>query len=240
MHTNNPIAHYQADAVVFDYFETETPLEADGSRRLREAVLESADLSSPPLVVDLGSGMGWSSAPIRRTGARYLAVDLSLSNLRRIRSRDGHEVLAVVADATRLPFRPGSVPAVVMTEVLEHINVPAQAVREVASALSAGGIFMLSTPYREVLRYTLCIHCNTKTPLNAHLHSFDRDDHRRLLEDAGFISIHHRLLQDRFFLRSRLSWLLRFLPFQVWSWVDTIFQALFHHPLHLITRAHHP
>jgi hypothetical protein len=39
-----------------------------------------------------------------------------------------------------------------------------------------GGRVLISTPYRERIRYVLCIHCNQPTPIHAHLNSFD--EHR--------------------------------------------------------------
>ena len=73
----------------------------------------------------------------------------------------------------RLPFRGGSFDMVVASEIVEHLENPQGAMLEAARVLRPGGYLVVSTPYRESLKYTLCIHCNKKTPVNAHLHSFD-------------------------------------------------------------------
>jgi SAM-dependent methyltransferase len=86
-------------------------------------------------VVDIGGGRhGWG--------------DGTWSNIRRIRvdiSPEGKP--DVLADAARLPLADGSVDAVIMKEVLEHVREPEHAIREVHRVLRRGGQFVGSVPF---------------------------------------------------------------------------------------------
>ncbi|MDH7516208.1 MAG: hypothetical protein QHI48_10080, partial [Bacteroidota bacterium] len=81
--------------------------------------------------------------------------------------------------------------------------------------------------YREVIRRALCIHCNRPTPMNAHLHSFDEQRHEKAFAAAGLVAAKTLVLQNVLFLRSRLSWLCRKLPFPLWRILDRSFSLLY-------------
>lgn len=215
----NHIGHYTADAELFDYFVEASPLEADGARRIHEAVLRAAALPRAGLVLDAGSGNGWLATALREGGLRVVSVDIGRRNLREI-GRRLPGALTVCADLTHLPFRDGTFTRAISSEVLEHANDPARVLREISAALAPGGLAAISTPYREQLRMSLCIHCNRPTPLNAHLHSFDEQAHGELLRGAGLGLVRSRAVISKVFLQSRLSYLLRGLPFPLWSLVD--------------------
>ncbi len=53
----------------------------------------------------------------------------------------------VVGDAAALPFKPTSVDAIVMCEILEHLADPRQALAEAHRALRAGGLLVGSVPF---------------------------------------------------------------------------------------------
>ncbi len=216
-------AHYRIDAEEFDYFEERSGADRDAARRIQQAVLAEARLKSSDLVLDIGSGGGWLFEEFDGTPApRIVAVDLGVRNLRKLRERHGNGVMTVVADAEHLPFRPGAFSAVIASEVLEHLNDPAAALREAARTLASGGRCVISTPYRETLRYYLCIHCNRPTPVNAHLHSFDEHVLRDHFNNAGLREIRHQPFQNKLLLYLRLSHLLRFLPWNLWRGIDRL------------------
>ncbi|MDT8324104.1 MAG: class I SAM-dependent methyltransferase [Bacteroidota bacterium] len=216
--------HYRADAEEFDYFAPRTGADRDAARRIQEAVLYAARPGGDDIVCDLGSGGGWLLDDLADSNRiRVVSVDLGMHNLRRLRERFGDRVLPVVADAARLPFRRGSFTCMIASEVLEHCNDPATVVRQAHGALAHGGRLVVSTPYREVLRYSLCIHCNRPTPQNAHLHSFDENRLSEMFREAGFAPARCFTLQNKAFLHLRLSPLFRFLPFRVWRLIDRLF-----------------
>jgi SAM-dependent methyltransferase len=216
-HTADHIAHYRIDAEQFDYFEPQTGPDADATQRIRDGVVHAARIPTGALVLDAGSGSGWLGRTVPH--ARIVSVDLGLRNLQRIRETDP-AARAVCADLTRLPFRDEAFARIVASEVIEHVPDPAAFVREAARCLSRGGRLTVSTPYKERLRYSLCIHCNRPTPANAHLHSFDETRHRTIAQAAGLQDVRMTPIQNKLFIASRLSWLLRSLPYRLWRIVD--------------------
>ena len=217
----NHIEHYRRDAELFDYFENETPLNRDGNRRLRQGVLRAAKLGDARgcLLLDAGSGSGWLTIPASEAACIPVLVDLGLENLRVIRARQPG-TSCVAADVNRLPFRDAVFGRVVSAEVLEHTNDPEHVMRELSRVLSPDGMMVTSTPYRETLRYSLCIHCNQPTPLNAHLHSFDENRHALLCNAAGLVQQRATVQHNTLFQRSRLSYAFRWLPYPLWRILD--------------------
>ncbi len=159
------ISHYRSDAEHFDYFTNENRTTLAYEKLFRKFIARLA--GSHRTVVDIGSGGGWSSIIPHQN---IFFVDLSTKNLSALKSETSGPVMT---DAHRLPFRSNSVEFVIASEILEHLNDPAAATAEIWRVLKPGGKAVVSTPYKEKLRYTLCIHCNQVTPWNAHLHSFD-------------------------------------------------------------------
>lgn len=216
-------AHYRIDAEEFDYFEERSGADRDATRRIQQAVLAEAGLQPEDTVLDIGSGGGWLFDEFEeRPSPRIAAIDLGVRNLRKLRERHGSAVMAVVADAAHLPFRNGVFSKVIASEVLEHLNDPAAAMLEAARTLAPGGRCVISTPYRETLRYYLCIHCNRPTPVNAHLHSFDEHVLRDYFAQAGLSEIRYFRFQNKLLQYLRLSHLLRFLPWNLWRGIDRL------------------
>lgn len=92
-------------------------------------------------VLDVACGTGYGTAMLGAVG-----VDLSLEALRYARR---HPARYAAADAARLPF--GRVfDAVVSFETLEHVPDPGRFVAECARVLKPDGLFLVSTPNREL------------------------------------------------------------------------------------------
>jgi ubiquinone/menaquinone biosynthesis C-methylase UbiE len=111
-------------------------------RALADPVLAAAGDVRGSRVLDVGTGSGALADELVRRGAAVLAVDLSLSMLRRgARERPP----AAVADVRALPVPSGSVDLVTASFVLNHLDVPADGVRECARTLRAGGRLLATT-----------------------------------------------------------------------------------------------
>ncbi len=231
--------HYKRDAEQFDYFAERSGADLDAARRLQETVFHSISAAAPHRVLDLGSGGGWllDAYDARRgTPTHVVSADLGIANLRKLRSRHP-DALLVAADAERLPFRGSSFDVVVASEVLEHLNRPAHVVRQAAAILRPSGQLVVSTPYREKLRYYLCIHCNQPTPVNAHLHSFDEHSLSAMFGEAGLRGIRFRLFQNKAMVVLRVSWMLRFLPWSLWGMIDRLFNFILRKPHSIVLTA---
>jgi len=170
---------------------------------------------------------GWPM--LARRGCSVCALDLGWDSLlrasRRARERRA-DIRFVLGDLYRLPFPDGCFDAVIACEILEHLDSPGNAVREIARALSPGGIIVLSTPCRERIEMTLCIHCNRKTPVNAHLHSFDERSLAGILNETGFSVLESRSFINRPMERIGFTGLSAFLPHALWRAADRMFCRL--------------
>ena len=93
-------------------------------------------------VLDVACGAGYGTALLGAVGA-----DLSLPTLRAARKR--YPARYVAADALRLPFA-RAFDAVVSFETIEHVPDAASFVAECARVLRPEGVFIVSTPNREL------------------------------------------------------------------------------------------
>jgi ubiquinone/menaquinone biosynthesis C-methylase UbiE len=184
----------------------------------------------------MGSGNGWLQRREQFRKRSVVSVDLGIRNLRKIRE-DNPDALCVVADAVRLPFRRDSFSVVVASEVLEHLNDPGEALGEAHRIMKDDGKIIVRTPYKEKLKYALCIHCNKATPHNAHIHSFDEKRLKKLMLDRRLCVPRHSKQLSKVFTKSRLSFLLRFLSYRMWRFVDLLFIFIFRDAQTLIITA---
>ncbi len=132
------------------------------------------------LLLDLGGGDGRIGAAVgRATGGRVILCD---RNEAKLRCRP-HGMWAVVADAARLPFKPGIFAGAFLVDVVHHLDAAAAALRELAQALGGDAVVVvldyrpesgLSRLLRR-LRPVVCASCNFRGPAELWL----------LLEAAG-------------------------------------------------------
>jgi ubiquinone/menaquinone biosynthesis C-methylase UbiE len=234
MQCTDHITHYQLDAELFDYFDDGTGASRDFNQRLRGYVLRLCDVKPGSRVLDVGSGSGWVARQLIARSGKVVSVDLSQKNLREIKSTLGQGSAGfVLADACQLPFQNGCFDLIVISEILEHLNSPASCLQEFERILAPEGKVVASTPYREKIQYYLCIHCNKKTPANAHLHSFDEHSLASLFRSQNFGTVRFEKFGNRFLVFARVYYLLRFLPFGVWRVLDHAVNLLLPRPLHI-------
>ncbi len=217
--------HYAIDA-----YDMPLPEDLGRFRRLQhrrrfEVVVRMVPRSECARVLDLGTGSGWLAEMLFRRGFAVSALDLGGDSIRRAARRArllGASVQFVQGDAYRLPFADGTFDAVTACEILEHLDRPAHALREIARVLRPGGCAVVSTPFRERIETTLCVHCNKKTPVNAHLHSFDEDSLGILLREAGMTPRHWTAFISRPAERLGMAGFTPFLPYTVWRAADAL------------------
>lgn len=106
-----------------------------GARRL------TAEALAPILDVGCGSGSLAAELPPR---AGWIGLDFSPTQLAQVQARP-----VVRADARRLPFRSGSVGAVVCHWMLYHFDDPTEVIAEARRVLRPGGLFLASTSARD-------------------------------------------------------------------------------------------
>ncbi len=190
-------------------------------------------------VLDVGCGSGRLSELLADRGAAVHSLDIGHDSLVRAARRLGgrKDVRFVLGDVYRLPFDDASFDAGIVSEVLEHLDSPAEALGELARVVRPNGVLILSAPWRETIEQTLCIHCNRKTPVNAHLHTFDGDSLSTLLDDAGWTVERSITFASRPAERLGLAGITSFLPYPLWRAADRAACMLFGREGFVATRA---
>jgi SAM-dependent methyltransferase len=97
----------------------------------------------PGRILEVGSGL----SPMVTHSERVVYSELSFRALRVLRTIQPRG-LFVVADATRLPFKPDLFATVICSEVLEHLPDDREALRQIAAVMKPGGRLILTFPHR--------------------------------------------------------------------------------------------
>lgn len=101
-------------------------------------------------ILDCGCGRGFYLKMLRRLGnARLFGVDLEISYLRKARrnTADLPDVLMGNASIYDLPFSDETFDAVILSEILEHVERDVDALREIRRVLKPGGLALLTVPH---------------------------------------------------------------------------------------------
>jgi len=123
-------------------------------------------------ILDVGCGQGFESARFLGPGREVVGVDYSADAVATAASRYGTGGLRVAQmDALDLGFRPGSFDGACSSHLIEHFTDPEPHVSELARVLKHDGVACVLTPNRPA---------DFENPF--HLHLFDRDELRGMLE----------------------------------------------------------
>jgi len=211
--------HYRIDALEFDYWGRDqvSPTET----RRNQTVFDLCPSLNQLQILDIGSGRGWFSLQAAQQGAEMTALDLSEENLSKIKAINPN-ITTLYGDACDVPAADGKFDLIVALEILEHLVDPKTAVLNWKNLLKHNGKVLITVPYKETIRYTLCIHCNRKTPVNAHLHSFNKDDLIKLLNHNGFWVKQTNRFSHKLLSYLRINNLLKWLPYGIWKRLDRL------------------
>lgn len=104
------------------------------------------------VVLDLGCGCGYGAAHLAEAPDRLvLGVDQSVEGVGYARTHYRARGLGFArANATVLPIKSGSLDAVVAMEMIEHVEDAKAVLSEIRRALKRSGVFVVSTPNRQV------------------------------------------------------------------------------------------
>lgn len=127
-------------------------------------------------VLDVGCGVGYLCEVLARggDGRHIVGVDPSLESIRACRELAPGAFMA--GDALALPFRASSFDCVALSDVIEHLADPDQALGEIRRVIKPGGRLVLSTPALEGPF--------TRTRLESFLH--EERDELQMNHRAGF------------------------------------------------------
>ncbi|MEW1720658.1 bifunctional 2-polyprenyl-6-hydroxyphenol methylase/3-demethylubiquinol 3-O-methyltransferase UbiG [Streptomyces sp. NPDC093109] len=104
-------------------------------------------------VLDVGCGGGFTTEFLHERGAQVSGLDPSpklIAAADRHAKQTGKQIEYTVGKSERLPYEDASFDIVTCVDVLEHVESPAQAVREIRRVLAPGGVFLYDTINRTV------------------------------------------------------------------------------------------
>ena len=234
------LQHYQADAAAIQHPEELSPLRQTSEFRRLQALLRHLRPGRGDRLLDCGCGSGWFAELCSREGVSVAAMDVALSGVQGARSRFPGSAAYEVGDVYNLPFGAGTFDAVLLSEVVEHLENVDAALEEVGRVLKPGGRVLVSVPHRERILEHLCIHCNRFTPANAHLHSFDERALAAHFTAAGLDVCRTVLLTNKLLELARFpNWSRRW-PYRLWRLVDAGFNRSLGRPAFLCMLARKP
>ncbi len=140
-------------------------------------------------IVDLGAGRGRASLFAARRGAKVIAVDSNPERVRHLRKHLGtsraREFEVVESESNPLPIPDGIADKVVCMEVLEHVENPAQILREMVRVGKDAAEFLITVPdpVCESVLKGVAPDFYWKRP--HHIRVFEREEIARFLTEAG-------------------------------------------------------
>ena len=190
---------------------------------------------SGDLILDAGCGSAWASKALIPKGKTVVSIDISLKNVSQaLLNTPSDKHFGVVCDTMHLPFREGVFNSIIASEIIEHTVDPESFASSLFISVKQGGLLLISTPYKEKILYSLCVHCNKKTPMNAHLHSFDENMLIDIGKSIGSNKIGFNTFGNKFLIFGRTYVFHRFLPFSLWKVFDKIFNKILGKPVHIL------
>lgn len=228
------LTHYKTDADEFNYFEKRIGATEHEERRVREVIISQVP-KNVKTVLDVGCGSGWVAKEFLQKNKKVISLDISKSNPQKVKQLypfQNH--FQVVADSFKLPFESNTIDCVIASEIIEHVVDPKSFLKELFRVVSENGSLIISTPYKEKLRYVLCIHCNKKTPVNAHLHSFDEYALKELYKEKDLKKFTSIIFGNKALIFLRTHVLLKIFPLSLWLAVDWLVNKIYNKPLHIV------
>ncbi|MCK4664103.1 MAG: methyltransferase domain-containing protein [Bacteroidales bacterium] len=221
------VNHYQKDAYVFDYFEERTGATQHSERRIREYIKSKAP-KNVRNILDVGSGSAWVAGEFCPLGTNVYSIDISLKNtITALEKYPFENHYAIVADAFLLPFKENTFDCIIASEIIEHVVDPEGFVKCLFKVLKPGGILLGSTPYKEKIKYMLCVHCNKMTPQSAHINSFDENRLLKIIEDKYIDSFNYYRFGNKVLIYLRTYVFLKIFSFRLWKIIDKIFNRIY-------------
>ena len=205
-------------------------------RRRAEVLADLVVVPDGANILDVGCGEGIQMAVIETKRclrrSHLIGIDIAFGRLQRSYQRVRAGMFGT-ASTYHLPFRGNRIDCIICAEVLEHLPRLDLGVQEMYRVLKSGGKLIISVPFEQKIGITVCIHCGKPTPAGGHLHSFDANRLRSILEEAGFIVERCRgiIYAVPFF-----AWL----PYQWWKHAQVVLKLRYRRPKYLLAVAVKP
>lgn len=163
--------------------EAEFPnCKVDAERMSRQA--DQFNNSGNDRALDIGSGFGFYTQALRKVGYRTVSINPGKYENEVFRNLNGDEPIAVMFENYE-PSEPFGV--VMMSQVLEHLLEPDNAISKVAGLLAPGGVLACAVPnYDSFLVKLLGTKDNACLWVPEHVNYFTENGLRALVERNGF------------------------------------------------------
>ncbi|MGZ4994989.1 MAG: class I SAM-dependent methyltransferase [Methylobacter sp.] len=156
----------------------------DADRMSRQADLFNR--SDNHRALDIGSGFGFYTQALRKTGYRTVSINPGQYENEVFRQLNGDEPLAVMFENYQ-PQPPGQFGVVMMSQVLEHLLEPNRAIGKVSALLATGGVLACAVPnYDSFLVKLLGTKDNACLWVPEHVNYFTENGLKVLVEQNGF------------------------------------------------------
>jgi len=142
-------------------------------------------------VVEIGCGAGGMVKAVKnyRPDLDVYGCDVSKTAIKEARESSG-DVKFEVADIYKMPFKDNAFEAVVMFDLLEHLDKPEVAVREIFRILKPGGVFHSYTPcegnWSNYDFYLRKLGWKGKERYAGHIQKYSEGSLKELIEGVGF------------------------------------------------------
>ncbi len=230
------IDHYLKDAVEYDYFAQRDDATEHLDRRVREYISSFIN-KEKGLILDAGCGKAWVSELFCPKGYNVVSMDISLKNtVEALKRHPFPNHSAIAADVYNLPFKKNTFDYIVASEIIEHVVSPKLFTEHLFDILKPGGILLITTPYKEKISYSLCIHCNRPTPFNAHLHSFDEHTLKSLYKNEDLYRFSHKTFGNKILISLRMHRILKYFNFHIWKAIDRLTNLIYNIPVRILVR----
>jgi ubiquinone/menaquinone biosynthesis C-methylase UbiE len=130
-----------------DFYDATRALPDDVSEVLTDAITAELDAAKANHLLELGVGTGRISRPLMQRGLRVTGIDISPLMMGRLLAQltPSHTPPdLMLADATQMPFRDDSFPAMLFVHVLHLIPGWREAIGEMLRVLAPGGVILSS------------------------------------------------------------------------------------------------
>lgn len=123
-------------------------------------------------VLDVGCGDGYLCHLFKEKGVKNISgVDLSETRVKYAKSKFP-DIEFRQAEVYRLPFKDNSFELITAVELLEHLEDPSAAIKELKRV--SNKYILITVPNNEKIQQIICPHCLKVFLLSGHIQSFDR------------------------------------------------------------------
>lgn len=148
-------------------------------------------ISAEDVVLDIGCGAGGATLFCANRGAHVVFTDVIAEKIEALKDKLAHTtargIEGIVSDSVPLPLADEYATRVIALEVLEHVDDPAQVLRELVRVARPGALFLLAVP--DPVGEHIQKECASPNHFSYpnHIHIFEREQFAGLVEDAGLI-----------------------------------------------------